>query len=60
MVHLRDRTTGELKAWGEQKDIEELGWRLNNSEECISGREKSETNHSNHPLTFNTQEDQQN
>ena len=37
---------------GEEKDLEELDWRLNNSEECGSGREKSETNPSNHPLLF--------
>ena len=45
---------------GEQKGTEELGWRLDNSEECGSGREKSETNPSNHSLHFHRQEDQQN
>ena len=45
---------------GEQKDPEELDWRLDNSEECGSGREKSETNPSTHPLLFHRQEDQQN
>ena len=45
---------------GELKDPEELDWRLDNSEECGSGREKSETNPSNHPLLFHRQEDQQN
>ena len=45
---------------GEQKYPEELDWRLKNSEECGSGREKSETNPSNHPLPFHRQEDQQN
>ena len=45
---------------GEQKDPEELDCRLNNSQECGSGREKSETNPSNHPLPFHRQEHQQN
>ena len=52
--------TGELKAWGEQKDPEEMDWRLNNSKECGSGREKSETNPPNPPLPLHRQEDQQN
>ena len=60
MVHLKESTTGGLKAWGEQKDPEELDWRLDNSEECGSGREKSETNPLTHPLPFDRQEDQQN
>ena len=33
---------------GSRKDPEELDWRLDNSEECGSGREKSETNPSDH------------
>ena len=45
---------------GEQKDPEELDWTLNNSEQCGSGREKTETNPSNYPLTLNRWEDQQN
>ena len=45
---------------GEQKDHEELDYRMNNSEECGPGREKSETNPSNHPLLFHRQDDQQN
>ena len=60
MVQLKDSTTGELKAWGEHEDPEELDWRLNNSKECGSGREKRETNPSNHPHPFHRQEDQQN
>ena len=44
----------------EQKDPEELDWRLDNSEECGSGREKGETNPSKDPLPFHRQEDQQN
>ena len=60
MVHLKDRTTGELKASGKQTDPEELDWRLDNSEECGSGREKSETNPPTHSLQFHRQKDQQN
>ena len=45
---------------GEQKDPEELDWRLDNSEECGSGREKSEINPFNNSLPFHRQEDQQN
>ena len=45
---------------GEQKDPEELDCRLNNSEEYGSGREKSETNPSKHPIPLHRQEDQQN
>ena len=45
---------------GKQKDREELDWRLDNSEEYGSGREKSETNPSAYPLPFHRQEDQQN
>ena len=45
---------------GEQRDPEELDWRLDNSQECGSGREKSETNPSTHPLPFHRQEEQQN
>ena len=60
MVHLRNSTTGELRPRGEQKDPEELDWRLNSSEECGTGREKSETNPSKQPLPFHRQEDQQN
>ena len=44
---------------GEQKDPEELDGRLDNSEECGSGRGKSETNPSTQPLRFHRQEDQQ-
>ena len=60
MVELKDSTAGELQAYGEQKDPEELHWRLDNSKECGSGREKNETNPSIHPLPFHRQEDQQN
>ena len=60
MVHLKDSTTGGLKAWGEQKDLEELDWRLDNSLECSSEREKTETNSSTHPFPFQRQKDQQN
>ena len=59
-MHLKDSTIGELKAWGKKKDPEELDCRLNNSKECGSGREKSETNPSNHPLPFHRQDNQQN
>ena len=46
-------------AWA-QKGTEELGWRLDNSKECDSGREKSETSPSTQPLLFHGQEGQQN
>ena len=59
-MHLKDTTNGGLRPRGKQKDPEELDWRLDNSEECGSGREKSETNPSNHPLPFHRQEDGQN
>ena len=36
------------------------GPHLQNSEECDPGREKSETNPSNHPLPLHRQDDQQN
>ena len=45
---------------GEQKDPKEQDWRLNKSEECGSGWEKSETHPYNHPLPFHRQEDKQN
>ena len=45
---------------GEKKDPEELDWRLDNSKECGSRREKSETNPFTHPLPFHRKEDQQN
>ena len=48
------------KGLGEQMNPEELDWRLDNSEECGSGREKSETNPSNDRLPFQKEEDQQN
>ena len=54
MVQLKDSTTGGLKAYGGAEDPEELDWRLKNSEECGSGREKSETNPSTYPLPFQT------
>ena len=60
MVQLKDSTTDELKPSGEETDPEELEERLKNNKECGSGREKSETNPSNHPLPCNRQEDQQN
>ena len=59
-MHLKDNTTGVLRTRGEQKDPEELDWRLDNSEECGSGREKSEINPFNNSLPFHRQEDQQN
>ena len=59
-MHLKDSTTGGLKPRGEEKDPEELDWRLDNTKECGSGRERSETNPSTHPLPFHRQEDQQN
>ena len=59
-MQLKDSTTGELRPSGEMKDPEELDSRLNNSEECGSGREKRETNPSNHLLLFHRQEDPQN
>ena len=59
-MHLKDNTTGVLRTRGEQKDPEELDWRLDNSKECVSGREKGETNPSTHPLPFHRKEDQWN
>ena len=44
----------------EQKDPQELDWSLDNSKEWGSGREKSETNPSTHPLPYHRKEDQQN
>ena len=60
MVYLKDSTTSELRPRGEQKDPEELDRRLNNSQDYGSGKEKSETNPSNHPLPFHRKEDQEN
>ena len=40
MVHLKDSTTGEPKAWGEQKDPEELAWRLDKSRVWLRKGEK--------------------
>ena len=59
MVHLKDSGNWGTKGLGGEQDTEELRWRLDNSKECGSGREKSERNPSTHHLLFHRQEDQQ-
>ena len=44
MVHLKDSGNWGTKGLGGEQDTEELRWRLDNREECGSGREKRETN----------------